>query len=85
MGADGVCEQRFGEDGRHDPKRTQDVWNGFMELVDAGKIRPVIYKEEYKGLESVSRALDDLKTHKAWGRAVLRIDEEGKGGEKAKL
>ena len=56
-----------------------------MELVDAGKIRPVIYKEKYRGLESVSRALDDLRTHKAWGRAVLRIDEDGEGGEKAKL
>jgi NADPH:quinone reductase-like Zn-dependent oxidoreductase len=85
VSADGVCEQRFGEDGRHDPKRTQDVWNGFMELVDIGKIRPVIYKENYRGLESVSRALDDLRTHKAWGRAVLRINEDGEETEKAKL
>jgi len=56
-----------------------------MELVDAGKIRPVIYKENYMGLESVSRALDDLGTHKAWGRAVLRINEDGDEIEKAKL
>lgn len=56
-----------------------------MELVDAGKIKPIIYKEEYRGLEAVSRALDDLRTHKAWGRAVLRINEDGEGGGKAKL
>ncbi|KAH6620066.1 zeta-crystallin [Boeremia exigua] len=65
---------RFGEDGRNDPQRTQDVWNGFMSLVDSGKIKPVIYKEEYKGLEAVSKALEDAKNHKAWGRAVLTID-----------
>ncbi|KAH3982841.1 hypothetical protein HBH51_035310 [Parastagonospora nodorum] len=66
---------RFGEDGRHDPRRTKDVWEAFMKMVDQGKIKPVIYKEDYRGLESVSRALEDAKTHKAWGRAILRINE----------
>jgi NADPH:quinone reductase-like Zn-dependent oxidoreductase len=75
---------RFGEDGRHDPQRTKDVWNGFMQMVEEGKIRPVIYDEEYRGLGSVVRALEDARTHKAWGRAVLRIDEEGEGGKKSK-
>jgi hypothetical protein len=45
-----------------------------MSLVDNGKIQPVIYKEEYAGLEAVSNALKDAKNHKAWGRAILRID-----------
>jgi NADPH:quinone reductase-like Zn-dependent oxidoreductase len=77
---------RFGEDGRHDPQRTQDVWDGFMKMVEGGKIRSVIYKEEYRGLESVSRALEDAKTHKAWGRAVVRINEvEEEGKNKARL
>jgi D-arabinose 1-dehydrogenase-like Zn-dependent alcohol dehydrogenase len=56
-----------------------------MEIVEAGKIKPVIYKEEYRGLEAVPRALDDLRTHTAWGRAVLRINEDGDSGERAKL
>lgn len=79
---------RFGEDGRKDPQRTKDVWDGFMNLVDEGKIEPVIYKEEYRGLESVPRALEDAKAHKAWGRAVLRVNEDVEGtvnGRKAKL
>jgi NADPH:quinone reductase-like Zn-dependent oxidoreductase len=67
---------RFGEDGRHDPQRTRDVWEGFMKLVEQGKIAPVIYKEDYRGLESVSKALGDARSHKPWGRAVLRIGEE---------
>jgi NADPH:quinone reductase-like Zn-dependent oxidoreductase len=75
---------RFGEDGRHDPQRTKDVWDGFMGLVEDGKIEPVIYKERYIGLESVPRALEDAKTHKAWGRAVLRINEEAAESENSK-
>lgn len=75
---------RFGEDGRRDPQRTKDVWDGFMKLVEQGKIEPTIYKEDYLGLESVPRALEDAKTHKAWGRAVLRIDDDAEQREGAK-
>lgn len=71
---------RFGEDGRHDPQRTKDVWDGFMDLVKKGKIKPVIYKESYLGLDSVPKALEDANSHKAWGRAVLRINEEAERG-----
>lgn len=72
---------RFGEDGRHDPQRTKDVWDGFMRLVEQGKIQPVIYSERYVGLESVPKALEDAKSHKVWGRAVLRIAEEPERGD----
>ncbi|KAI2476204.1 Zeta-crystallin [Pyrenophora tritici-repentis] len=44
-----VLGYRFGEDGRRDPQRTKDVWNGFMKLVETGKIRPITYKENYRG------------------------------------
>jgi D-arabinose 1-dehydrogenase-like Zn-dependent alcohol dehydrogenase len=47
-----------------------------MKLVEKGKIQPVIYSEGYHGLEAVPRALDDAKERRAWGRAVLRIDED---------
>ncbi|KAL6702680.1 transcription elongation factor spt5 [Coniothyrium glycines] len=67
---------RMGEDGRQDPQRTKDVWNGFMNLVEAGKIQPVIYKERYQGLKAIPRALEDAKSHKSWGRAILTISEE---------
>jgi NADPH:quinone reductase-like Zn-dependent oxidoreductase len=82
-----VYGYRFGEDGRKDPQRTKDIWDGFMGLVEDGKIWPVVYKEEYEGLESVGRALEDARTHKTWGRAVLRINEEVEiiGDAKARL
>ncbi|KAF2007384.1 hypothetical protein P154DRAFT_550441 [Amniculicola lignicola CBS 123094] len=66
---------RFGEDGRRFPEHTQTVWDGFMEMVKDGKIQPVIYGEEYRGLNSVPRAMKDLNAHKVWGRAILRINE----------
>lgn len=44
-----------------------------MKLVEEGDIKPVLYKENYSGLEAVGRALEDVKTHKTWGRAVLTI------------
>ncbi|KAI4692175.1 uncharacterized protein J4E84_003143 [Alternaria hordeiaustralica] len=83
----GASGARFGEDGRRDPQRTQDVWDGFMKLVEDGKIRPVIYKEDYWGLEAVSRALEDVRERKAWGRAVIRVCEveEDKTEQKARL
>lgn len=67
--------QRFGEDGRHDPQRTKAVWDGFMSMVDNGKIQPLIYKEQYQGLEAVPKALEDANNHRPWGRAILRIDD----------
>ena len=57
-------------------------------MVESGKISPVIYEEEYRGLEAVPKALQDAKEHRAWGRAVLRIDEEAEKevtGSKSKL
>jgi hypothetical protein len=47
-----------------------------MGLVESGKIQPVIYKEDYWGLEAVPKALKDAQRHKAWGRAILRINED---------
>ncbi|KAG9189694.1 NADPH2:quinone reductase [Alternaria panax] len=84
-----VFGYRFGEDGRRDPQRTKDVWDGFMKLVEDGRIRPVIYKENYCGLVMVSKALEDVKARKAWGRSVASICEEEKNeensGQKARL
>jgi D-arabinose 1-dehydrogenase-like Zn-dependent alcohol dehydrogenase len=47
-----------------------------MRLVEEGKVKPVVYREVYRGLEGVGRALEDMKMRKTWGRAVLRIGED---------
>ncbi|KAF2192253.1 NAD(P)-binding protein [Zopfia rhizophila CBS 207.26] len=76
---------RFGEDGRRFPERTKYVWDGFMKLVDGGRIKPVIYKEQYKGLEQIARALKDLEAHRTWGRAILTINEQAEAEQRPKL
>lgn len=68
---------RFGEDGRRDPQRSVDAWEGFMQLVDNGKIKPVVYEQSYDGLGEVGRALADVREHKTWGRAVVKIGADG--------
>ncbi|PVH97631.1 zeta-crystallin [Periconia macrospinosa] len=68
---------RFGEDGRRDPRRVVDAWEGFMRLVDCGKVGPVVYERSYDGLGEVARALLDVREHKTWGRAVVKVRSEG--------
>ncbi|ORY19701.1 zeta-crystallin [Clohesyomyces aquaticus] len=72
-----VYGYRFGEDGRRFPERTKQVWDGFMKMVDQGKIKPVIYKKKYEGLRDVSEALLDLKERRTWGRAIVTINGHG--------
>ncbi|KAF2735166.1 zeta-crystallin [Polyplosphaeria fusca] len=76
---------RFGEDGRRFPQNTETVWQGFLKLVEDGSIKPVIYREKYFGLRSISRALEDLRAHRTWGRAILTISEDVDVEEKARL
>jgi hypothetical protein len=52
-----------------------------MKLVEDGRIQPVVYKEGYWGLDTVSRALEDVRARKAWGRSVVRICEDGEDGD----
>lgn len=71
-----LYNQRFGEDGRRFPDKTEAVWDGFMELARSGRIKPVIYKEKYTGLGDISRALKDLQNRRTWGRAIVTINEQ---------
>jgi len=77
--------QRFGEHGRRFPEETEAIWDEFMRFVDNGSIKPVVFKKKYDGLSSISRALEDLKGRKTWGRAVLSINEQAEKEQKAKL
>ncbi|KAJ9607430.1 hypothetical protein H2200_008503 [Cladophialophora chaetospira] len=68
---------RFGETGRRDPKETEEVWKGVKEMLESGKIKPIVYGT-YAGLESVPKALDDLASRKVWGKAVIEIQKPNK-------
>ncbi|KAK5142701.1 hypothetical protein LTR04_002136 [Oleoguttula sp. CCFEE 6159] len=71
-----VIGYRYGEHGRRFPQETAALLDGFNEMVANGKIKPIIYKEKYTGLEDVPRAMNDLAERKVWGKAVIAINPE---------
>jgi NADPH:quinone reductase-like Zn-dependent oxidoreductase len=68
-------KQRFGEHGRRDPKAVAKIWADFDHMVATGAIKPVVYKKQYQGLESIVNALEDMESRKVWGRAVVTISD----------
>lgn len=88
-----VIGYRWGEHGRQFPHEAEKVWDKVMEMAEKGEVKPVVYDKEYKGLESVPRAMHDVEANKAWGRAIVTIANEGEvleemskaSNEKAKL
>ncbi|KAB5566962.1 quinone oxidoreductase [Coniochaeta sp. 2T2.1] len=67
---------RYGESSRRYPGEKEQIWRELWPLIEEGKIRPVVYDEVYKGLESVPRALKDLEERKVWGKAVVTVDND---------
>ena len=72
-------EQRYGESGRRFPEEKGRIWEQLWPLIEEGRIKPVVFDEEYSGLESVPRALEDLEERKVWGKAVVQVDDSREG------
>lgn len=77
--------QRFGESHRRYPQEKQQIWDGLYPLINAGKIKPVVFEEKYMGLQSVPRALKDIAARKIWGKAVIRVDAAEEEHQKSRL
>ncbi|KAK8162743.1 hypothetical protein BKA80DRAFT_295530 [Phyllosticta citrichinensis] len=71
-----VIGYRFGEQSRRNPAATSAIWENTMALISQNKIRPVVYKQVYGGLENVPKALQDVCERKIWGRAVISVSED---------
>lgn len=70
-----ICGKRFGETNRTNPAETEEIWKELNILLESGKIKPVIFDNDYQGLESVKDALRDLSERKVWGKAVISIGD----------
>ncbi|KAK7520199.1 hypothetical protein IWZ03DRAFT_343758 [Phyllosticta citriasiana] len=70
-----VIGYRFGEQSRRNPAATAAIWKETMTLISKNKIQPVVYKQFYRGLEMVPRALLDIGERNVWGRAVVSVSE----------
>lgn len=82
-----VVAFRFGETGRQDPEKAKRIWDEFDRMVERGLIKAVVYRENYKGIDDIPRAMNDLHSRKVWGRAVVRIvdDMDVEEGERSRL
>jgi len=45
-----------------------------MDLLNQGLIKPVVYPEQFRGLESVPAAMEAMAARKVWGKAIIQVD-----------
>ncbi|KAH9843253.1 quinone oxidoreductase-like [Teratosphaeria destructans] len=67
-----VTGYRFGESGRRHPDELQRIWDGYLEMLASGRLRPMLYGK-YDGLKDVGRALKDLEERKVYGKVVISV------------
>lgn len=67
---------RYGETGRRNPGENVIVAEGVAKMIADGVIKPMIYEENYDGLETVPRALADSAARRIWGKAVIDVQPE---------
>ncbi|KAK1062225.1 hypothetical protein LTR12_010061 [Friedmanniomyces endolithicus] len=70
-----VVGYRFGESGRRFPKELEEIWDGYLGMMQEGRLKPLLYGR-YDGLESVGRALGDLAARKVYGKIVVKVSDE---------
>jgi len=58
-----------------DKGRIPVVWKDLLDLLAAGKVKPVVYTETFP-LENLPAGLDALEKRKTWGKAIVHIREE---------
>ncbi|KAK3114460.1 hypothetical protein LTR53_007192 [Teratosphaeriaceae sp. CCFEE 6253] len=70
-----VMGYRFGESGRRDAGELQRIWDGYLEMLQRGRLTPLLYGE-YEGLAAVGRALGDLAGRRVYGKIVVKVADE---------
>jgi len=46
------------------PHETAEVWTGLKAMIENAQIQPTVYDQEYRGLESLKRAMKDIQDRK---------------------
>lgn len=70
-----VVGYRFGESGRRYPKTLEEIWRGYLTMLETGKLQPMLYGK-YEGLEDVGRALKDLEDRRVYGKIVIKVADD---------
>jgi NADPH2:quinone reductase len=67
----------WGSYAQYDPKVFYSVWDELLPMFKSGKIQPVVYKEQFIGLESVPAALEAIASRRSFGKVVVTVRQEG--------
>lgn len=59
-----------------EPDRVLETWGALLEMIEEGKLKPVVYERIFQGLEGVPAGLSALANRKTWGKAVVRVQPE---------
>nr|POE77753.1 quinone oxidoreductase [Quercus suber] len=70
-----VVGYRFGETGRRHPEALEEIWTGYLGMMQSGELKPMLYGR-YVGLEDVGRAFEDLEARKVTGKVVVKVAKE---------
>jgi NADPH:quinone reductase len=58
------------------------VWEGIYKLIDEGSLKPIIYEEDFIGLESVGKALQKLGSRGTWGKVIVDVKPDANAKSK---
>ena len=75
-----VIGYRFGESGRRYPNVLEEIWDGYLGMLQTGKLKAILYGKYY-GLEDVGRALRDLANRKVVGKIVVRVADSAQAAK----
>ncbi|KAK4634080.1 Quinone oxidoreductase-like protein 2 [Fulvia fulva] len=67
-----VTGYRFGESGRRYPEELERIWQGYLRMLETGKLKAMMYGK-YEGLDDIGRALQDLHERKVYGKIVVSV------------
>ncbi|EER25228.1 quinone oxidoreductase, putative [Coccidioides posadasii C735 delta SOWgp] len=73
-----IIGYRYGDTDRKNPKESEQVWRGLMEMVGSGALKPVVYQKTYHGLDKVKVAMEDLQARKIYGKAIIYVKKQDK-------
>lgn len=74
-----VIGYRFGESGRRYPEMLEQIWQGYLAMLETGKLQPMLYGN-YEGLKDIGRALKDLEDRKVYGKIVVKVADARESG-----
>lgn len=70
-----ITGYRFGESGRRYPAALEEIWDGYLGMLQKGQLKPMIYGQ-YDGLKDIGRALKDLHDRRVYGKIVVKVSDE---------